>query len=109
MLRYPIVTVTSDNQLVNQGAVDVETLSAQLVPIRDALLTLFDRSSAKGRGELRRLELGLTVTELGKVAFATGTPTPTLTMIIETRTPASSRSTPSRTSAAKKPDVVEID
>ena len=109
MQRYPIVTVTSDNQVLTQGAVDVETLSAQLIPIRDALLTLFDRSSSKGRGELRRLELGLTVTELGRVAFATGVPTPTLTLIIETRTPAAPRSTSSRTTTAKKPDVVEID
>ena len=109
MLRYPIVTVTSDNQVVNQGAVDVETLSAQLIPIRDALLTLFDRSSAKRRGELRRLELGLAVTEQGAIAFATGAPKPTLTLTLEsrTRTP-TSRSTASGSSAATKPEVVEI-
>jgi hypothetical protein len=110
MLRYPIVTLVRDDQVVDQTAVNVETLTDQLIPIRDVLLKLFQGASAKTRGELHRVEIGLALTAGGNIAFATGTTTPSLTLTLESRprTPGT-RSTTSRSSVAKKSDVVEID
>ena len=101
MLRYPIATVTADRQVVNAGWVNMDTLTEQLLPIRDAFLELFERAPAKSRGELHRLELGLAVTEQG-IAFATGDTRPSLTLTLQ------SRQRSPRSNAAKKPDVVEI-
>jgi hypothetical protein len=107
MRSYPLVTIAG--QEIN-NSVDVESLSAQLTPIIDAFLELFDGAKAKGTGELHRLELGLAVTQRGAVAFAAGNATRSLTLTFESRqrTP-STRSATSRSSAAKKPDVVKVD
>ena len=40
MNRYP--TLDTESKKLTPRAVDVETLSEQLIPIRDALLKLFD-------------------------------------------------------------------
>ena len=109
MPRYPIVKLARDDQLLNRESVDVERLNEQLIPIRDVLLKLFDGAPAKSRGELHRLELGLAVTKDGNIAFTSGTTKPSLTLTLESRPRApSTRSTTSRSTAAKKPEVVEI-
>jgi hypothetical protein len=110
MPKYPILTLTTQGQDINYGAVDVGTLTAQLMPILDALLELFQDVPAKRRGELHRLELGLAVTQQGTIAFATGDVRPSLTLTLERRQRASgTRSATSRSGAAKKPDIVEVD
>lgn len=109
MPTYPIVTPTTERQAVKYRAVDAEALTAQLVPIRDALLKLFERAPSRSRGELHWLEVRLAVTEQGDVAFATGTATPSLTLTLGARTRSpSARPTTSRSAAATKPEVVEI-
>ena len=107
MRAYPLVTLAG--QELN-NTVDVESLRAQIAPLIDAFLELFDGARAKGAGELHRLELGLAVTQRGAVAFAAGDATRSLTLTFETRqrTP-STRSSTSRSSAAKKPDLVKVD
>jgi hypothetical protein len=106
---YPILKLARDEQLLHRQGVDVEKLNEQLIPIRDVLIKLFDAAPAKSRGELHRLELGLAITKDGNVAFTSGTTKPSLTLTLESRQRSpSTRSTTSRSSAAKKPDVVEI-
>jgi hypothetical protein len=108
MTRYPIVDPA--RQIDNRRLVDVEKLSEQLIPIRDAFLKLFEGVHAKSRGEPHRLELGLTVTQQGNIAFAIGDTRPSLTLTLESRHRSpSDRSPRSKARAAKKPDVVEID
>jgi hypothetical protein len=70
MNRYP--TLDTKSKKLTPRAVDVETLSEQLIPIRDALLKLFDGVRSRSRGEVHRVELGLTVTEQGTIAFTIG-------------------------------------
>lgn len=108
MPRYPIVTLTTDEELVNRRVVDVEALGEQLVPIRDVFLKLFTGTSSRGRGELHRLELGLTLTTDGNIAFATGSTKPSLTLTLERRQYSSKTRSASRVGADSKPDVVEI-
>ena len=67
MNRYP--TFNTESKKLVPRAIDVETLSEQLIPIRDAFLKVFDGARARSRGELHRLELGLTITEQGTIAF----------------------------------------
>jgi hypothetical protein len=106
--RYPIVDAA--RQVGTRRLVDVEELSEQLIPIRDAFLKLFEGVQARSRGEPHRLELGLTVTGEGDLAFAVGDTRPSLTLTLEIRQRSpSNRSPRSKASASKKPDVVEID
>jgi len=106
MNRYP--TLDMESKKLTPRAVDVETLSEQLIPIRDALLKLFDGVRSRSRGELHRIELGLTVTEQGTIAFTIGDARPSLTLTLESRQRSPSVRG-SKSGAAKKPDVVEID
>jgi hypothetical protein len=106
MRAYPLVTLAG--QELND-TVDVESLRAQLTPLIDAFLELFDGARAKGAGELHRLELGLALTQRGAVAFAAGDANRSLTLTFEGRQRASGRSTTSRSSAAKEPDVVKVE
>jgi len=107
MTRYQIVDATTRT---GGQVVDVERLSEQLIPIRDAFLKLFEGVQAKSRGEPHRLELGLTVTQYGDIAFATGDAQPSLTLTLQSRQRSpGTRSPGSKSSAAKKSDVVEID
>lgn len=105
MPSYPIVTVATERLEVTHRAVDAEALTAQLMPIRDTLLKLFQGMPGKSRGELHRVELGLVVTQGGQVAFATGATRPSLTLTFESRPRPSARSKPA---ATKAEDVVEI-
>jgi hypothetical protein len=102
--------VDAARQVGTARVIDVEKLSEQLIPIRDAFLKLFEGVQAKSRGEPYRLELGLTVTEQGNIAFAIGDTRPSLTLTLESRQRSPSNRPPrSKASAAKKPDVVEIE
>jgi hypothetical protein len=74
------------------------------VAIRDAFTELFARGTAREAGELRRLEVGLVVTEAGDVAFTTGNLRPSVMMSFEKRyRAAASRSKTSATAAKKAP------
>jgi len=107
MRAYPIVTLAGQEVY---NTVDVESLRAQLTPIIDAFVELFDGGRAKGSGELHRLELGLTVTQRGTIAFAAGNASRSLTLTFESRQRSpGTRATTSRSSAAKKPAVVKVD
>jgi len=108
--NYPIVELTTQGmEIVPHRGVDLDSLSAQLAPVRDALLELFKGASTKGRGGLQRIEVGLSVTRDGRIAFITGNATPSLTLTFERRPPAPSRSTAARVVAAAEPDMVTID
>jgi hypothetical protein len=108
MATYPVVRTTASKSMYPRG-VEVESLKEQLTPIRDALLTIFDGAPAKSRGELHKLEVGLVVTADGILAFPSEDTRPTLTLTLESRQRApATRSATSRSSAAKKRDVVEI-
>jgi hypothetical protein len=108
MATYSVVRTTESRSAYPRG-VEVESLSEQLKPILDALLTLFDGAPAKSRGELHKLEVGLVVTADGMIAFPSEGMRPTLTLTLGTRQRApSTRSATSRSDAAKKRDVVEI-
>lgn len=108
MTTYPVVRTTESKSRYPSG-VEVESLREQLKPIRDALLTIFDGAPAKSRGELHKLEVGLVVTQDGILAFPSEDMRPSLTLTLESRQRApATRSATSRSSAAKKPDVVEI-
>jgi len=107
MNRYP--TLDTESKKLTPRAVDVETLSEQLIPIRDALLKLFDGVRSRSRGELHRVELGLTVTEQGTIAFTIGDARPSLTLTLESRQRSPSARATSKSGAAKKPDVLKID
>ena len=50
MNRYP--TFNTESKKLVPRAIDVETLSEQLIPIRDAFLKVFDGARARSRGEL---------------------------------------------------------
>jgi hypothetical protein len=108
MATYPVVHTTQSRSAYPRG-VEVETLSEQLKPILDALLTIFDGAPAKSRGELHKLEVGLVVTQDGILAFPSEDMRPTLTLTLGTRQRApATRSATSKSGATKKPDVVEI-
>ena len=108
MTRYPMVD--AGGQVGTRRWVDVEELSEQLIPIRDAFLKVFEGVRAKSRGEPQRLEVGLTLTEQGDIALAIGDTRPSVTLTLESRQRSPGSRTPrSKASAAKKPDVVEID
>jgi hypothetical protein len=108
MATYSVVRTTASKSLYPNG-VEVESLSEQLKPLRDALLTIFDVAPAKNRGELHKLEIGLVVTQDGILAFPSEDMRPTLTLTFESRQRApATRSATSRSGAAKKRDVVEI-
>jgi hypothetical protein len=108
MPTYSVVRTTESRSAYPRG-VEVESLSEQLKPILEALLKLFDGAPAKSRGDLHKLEVGLALTQDGILAFPSEDMRPTLTLTLGTRqrTPAT-RSTTSRSGAAKKRDVVEI-
>jgi len=110
-IEYPIVDLTTQGvEVVTQRGVDLDSLSEQLIPIRDAFLALIEGGSPASRVALQRLEIGLSVTRDGRVAFATGNATPTLTLTFERRLPPSStRSTKSRAAEPAKPNVVKVD
>jgi hypothetical protein len=108
MVRYPVVRTTQSRSIHPRG-VDVESLGEQLKPILDALLTIFDGAPAKSRGELHKLEVGLVLTQDGMIAFPSEDIKPSLTLTLGSRQRApATRSATSRSSAAKKRDVVEI-
>ena len=105
--RFPIVSVTVDGQVVRDGAVTLEELEPQLERIRDAFTGLFTSGVARAGGELRRLEVGLAVTEAGDVAFATGNLRPSVMLSFEKRYRAAttkSKAPAKRTPAKKTPD-----
>jgi len=108
---YPILDLTTDGvEVVPHQRVDVEALGEQLTPIRDALLELFEGGPKEGRVSLQRLEVGLAVTRDGRIAFATGNATPSLTLTFERRSSSSgTRATKARPRAAPKSDVVNVD
>ena len=107
--QYPIAIATSEGSALSRSMVDVEALTEQLIPIRDALLKLFEGLPAKSRGELQGVELGVHMTAGGNVALVSGNMVPSLKLILGSRQRSpSTRSTMPRSSPAKKPDVVEI-
>lgn len=109
MARYLVVSTTESQSIRNPRGIEPESLSAQLKPLLDALLTVFDGAPTKSRGELQKVEVGLLVTQGGAVAFPSGDLRPTLTLTLGSRQRApATRSPTSRSSAAKKRDVVEI-
>lgn len=94
-MEYPIVELTAQGaETVPHAGVDLEHLSEQLVPLRDALLELLEGASSKRTVALQRLEVGLSVTRDGRVAFATGNATASLTFTFERRQPAAATRTP---------------
>ena len=108
MAIYSVVRTTQSLSPHPRG-VDVESLSEQLKPILDGLLKMFDDAPAKSRGELHKLEVGLVATEDGVIAFPSDDMRPSLTLTLGSRQRApATRSATSRSSAAKKRDVVEI-
>jgi hypothetical protein len=105
---YPIVDMTTRGvEVVPHRGVNLATLGAELVPIRDALLELFGNGSAKSRVALQRLEVGLSITPEGRLAFTTGSVTASVTLTFERRLPAPS----TRSTKAKAPEstVVTLD
>lgn len=108
MATYSVVGTTQSRSL-RPGGVEVEKLTAQLIPIRDALLKLFDGVPAKSRGQLHKLEVGLVVTQNGMIAFPSEEIRPSLTLTLGSRQRApATRSAASRSSTARREDVVEI-
>lgn len=92
--EYPIVELTTHGaETVPHAGVDLDTLREQLVPVRDALLELFEGASPKRTVALQRLEVGLSVTRDGRVAFATGNATASFTLTFERRQPAAATRT----------------
>jgi hypothetical protein len=90
--QYPIVDLTTHGaEVVPHRAVDLETLSAELAPIRDALLELFENDPAVRRVALQRLEVTLSITRDGHIAFPTGNAAASLTLTFERRLPSASR------------------
>ena len=112
MPLYPIVTVAGDGQVASQNrAFDIDTLSAQLAPVRDAILQLFE-GRAKGRAELKQVEIGLVVTDRGEIAFATGSANPSMTITVGVRqrtTTSRATGAKSRAAVAEEPEVVQVD
>ena len=108
--QYPIVAVTTDGQTVHPSTVDVESLSEQLIPIRNALLRLFHGLPARNRGELKELELGLYLTTGGQIAFVSGNIAPSLLLRVGPKQQPVSPTRPrsAGTKATETPDVVEI-
>lgn len=107
MPRYPVV-ITQGQERIDR-AVDPDALSGQVVAIRDAFLKLFNGIPARSRGELDRVEIALALTDQGDIAFATGSTTPSMTLVLRTRQRSLSRSATRKASATKEPVVVEID
>lgn len=103
-MEYPIVELTAQGaETVPHAGVDLEHLSEQLVPLRDAMLELLDGARAKRTVALQRLEVGLSVTRDGRVAFATGSATASLTLTFERRQPAATARGSKPKAPARKP------
>jgi hypothetical protein len=58
---------------------------------------------------LHRLELGLTITEQGTIAFTVGDTRPTLTLTLESRPRSPSARSTAKSGAGKQPDLVEVE
>lgn len=109
MARYFVVDTTQGGSIRSGRGVDIERLSDQLKPILHGLLAVFDGAPAKSRGELDKLEVGLVVTRDGIVAFPSEDMRPSLTLTLASRQRAPATRPPtSKSSTAKKRDVVEI-
>lgn len=107
--EYPIVELTTHGvETVPHAGVDLDTLREQLVPVRDALLELFEGGTSKRSVVMQRLEVGLSVTRDGRVAFATGNATASFTLTFERRQPTARTPKPEAPQAAK-PDLVQLD
>jgi hypothetical protein len=107
MARYSVARSTEGH--LGPGRVEVERLSEQLKPIVDAFIAVFNGVPARSRGQLQELEVGLVVTQDGEIAFPSEDMRPSLTLKLSNRQrPPATRSPSSRSSAAKKQDVVEI-
>jgi hypothetical protein len=111
--EYPIVDVTADGiHLVPHQRVDVKRLVSELIPVRDALFELFESRPAKTPVVLQRLEIGLSITPDGRIAFATGGVTRSFTMTFERRASkasTSSRSPKTPASGTSKDAVVRLE
>src|SRR5262245_61998843 len=82
---YRIVSSPESHEGREIYPIDLEVLVSQLIPIRDALLKVFDGVPARGRGEVQRLEVGLTLTGRGVVAFPAEDMRPSLTLTLGAR------------------------
>jgi hypothetical protein len=85
-----------EGHLTGREQVDVEELIRQLAEIRDALLTVLE-DGAK-RPLLQRLEIGLSITRDGRLAFVTEGAARSLTLTLER-----SAETPTRARTTKEP------
>ena len=107
--QYPILTVSTDGQSIHPSIVDVDSLAEQLMPIRNALLKLFQKVPARSRGELKELELGLYLTTGGQIAFVSGNIAPSLMLRLGVKEQRASLPRPSRQPTVEDtPDVVEL-
>ena len=89
------------------AGVDIDTLTSQLIPLRDALLKVFDGIPARRRGEVQRLEVGLSLTERGDLALVAENTNALITLTLGSRQRLPS--TRSKVASASKPDVVRLD
>lgn len=107
--QYPILTVATDGQTIHPSTVDVDALTEQLMPIRNALLKLFHKVPARSRGELKELELGLYLTAGGQVAFVSGNIAPSLMLRLGAKEQQASVTRPSSPPSVEgTPDVVQV-
>lgn len=110
MIEYPIVELTTQGvEVVPHTGVDLESLSDQLEPVRDALSRLFEAGRGKSAGTLQRLEVELSLTHDGRVAFATGNTSAFLKLTFERKPSASrTRTTKPKPAAVTEPEAPDL-
>jgi hypothetical protein len=105
-----IVSPTETYAGLGIESMNADDLAAQLIPLRDALLKVFDRIPSRARGEVRQLEIGLALTSRGHLATPGENMRQVLTMTLCSRErPPRSRSGASKTDAAKPDILVAVD
>jgi hypothetical protein len=89
------------------AGVELDNLTSQLIPLRDALLKVFDGIPARRRAEVQRLEVGLSLTERGDLALAAENTKALITLTLGNRQRLPR--TRSQGTSGPKPDVVRVE
>lgn len=107
---YQISEPADPHRRVHFEAVDMDALTSQLIPIRDALLRVFEGVPARSRGELQRLEMAIAVSDKGVLAIPGENTRPVLTLTVGMRPRSSGgRSGTSKSTTSAKRDIVQIE
>lgn len=109
MYVYRLVSPPESRAGTEVESVDLGEMTAELIHVRDAMLKVFDGISARARGEVQSLEIGLVLTTRGHIAIPAEDMKPSLILTLGTKQKAPGTRAGASKAAASKADVVQIE